>query len=81
MTWGCEHLQAINAPWMHGVITDTHFFQRDRMGRLVAFVARIAQAGWAAADNQTTHQTGVLGIGISEHTAVLVDASSLWHVI
>jgi cyanophycinase-like exopeptidase len=63
----------VDAPWMRGVITDTHFFQRDRMGRLVAFVARIAEADWASGDNQTSGQKGVLGVGISEHTAVLVD--------
>ena len=32
---------------MTGVLTDTHFFQRDRMGRLVVFVARAIEAGWA----------------------------------
>ena len=26
---------SIDEPWMRGVITDTHFYQRDRMGRLV----------------------------------------------
>ena len=66
----------VDEPWMRGVVTDTHFEQRDRMGRLVAFVARIAQAGWARADGQKTAQPGVLGVGISEHTALLVDAAS-----
>jgi len=48
-----------------GVVTDTHFAQRDRMGRLLAFVARIVQDGWADT---------VLGIGVDEATALLVDA-------
>jgi len=48
-----------------GVVTDTHFAQRDRMGRLLAFVARIVQDGWADT---------VMGIGVDEATALLVDA-------
>jgi cyanophycinase-like exopeptidase len=67
---------AVNQPWMHGVLTDTHFIQRDRMGRLVTFLARVAVAGWTKHDNQTRALSGVLGVGISEHTAVLVDAVS-----
>ena len=63
---------AVNEPRMRGVLTDTHFIQRDRMGRLVTFLAHVAAAGWTKDDNQTTKQTGVLGVGISEHTAVLV---------
>ena len=63
----------VDEPWMHGVITDTHFKQRDRMGRLVTFVARVAQAHWERGDHQPGGQLGVLGVGISEHTALLVD--------
>lgn len=63
----------VDEPWMRGVITDTHFKQRDRMGRLMAFVARVAQAHWARGDGQPGGQHGVLGVGISEHTALLVD--------
>ena len=44
------------------------------MGRLVAFIARVASAGWPSGDNQTQGHPGVLGVGISEHTAVLVSA-------
>jgi hypothetical protein len=32
---------------LQGVITDTHFVKRDRMGRLLVFLARILQDGWA----------------------------------
>ena len=63
----------VDEPWMHGVITDTHFKQRDRMGRLMTFVARVAQAHWERGDHQPGGQLGVLGVGISEHTALLVD--------
>jgi beta-aspartyl-peptidase (threonine type) len=44
------------------LVTDTHFKQRDRMGRLVTFVARLYAADRA-----------VFGVGVSEHTGILVD--------
>lgn len=50
---------------LDGKITDSHFVARDRMGRLMAFLARIATDGW-------THAP--FGIGIDEKTAVLMDA-------
>ncbi len=51
-------------PYMRGIITDSHFVTRDRMGRLVTFLARILQDGWA---------TEAKGIGIDEQTAIAVD--------
>jgi cyanophycinase len=33
---------------MAGIITDQHFIERDRMGRTVAFLARLVQDGWTA---------------------------------
>lgn len=47
-----------------GVITDSHFVTRDRLGRLVTFLARIIKDGWASS---------VRGIGIDEATAILVE--------
>ena len=47
-----------------GVITDSHFSARDRMGRLLAFLARIVKDGWASS---------VRGIGVDEATAILVE--------
>jgi cyanophycinase-like exopeptidase len=44
------------------VLVDTHFSERDRLGRLIAFVARAAHDG-----------VGVLGLGIDEETAVTID--------
>jgi cyanophycinase len=35
-------------PHLGGLITDQHVQERDRMGRTVAFVARIVHDGWAA---------------------------------
>lgn len=53
-------------PRLAGWITDTHFAERDRMGRLVTFLARLAQDGWASAP---------LGLGVDEESALLVDAA------
>jgi cyanophycinase len=52
-------------PYMTNVITDSHFRARDRMGRLVGFLARIVQDGWSSEAR---------GIGVDEQTALLVEA-------
>jgi cyanophycinase len=54
----------LDIPLLKGVITDTHFAKRDRMGRLVTFLARILQDGW-------TRQ--VRSIAVEENAAVLLD--------
>ena len=54
----------LNFPLMNDIVTDTHFSQRDRMGRLFAFMARLRQ------DNNTAR---ILGIGVSENTAIFLD--------
>ncbi len=53
---------------MESAVTDTHFFQRDRMGRLVAMLAR--QLG----DCQIS---SALGIAVNESTTIVVDPSGL----
>lgn len=63
MTLGAGY---VAPPPMSGVITDTHFRQRDRMGRLLAFTARMIADG-------TTKSP--LGLGVDEATALLVDAA------
>jgi cyanophycinase len=45
---------------------DSHFVTRDRLGRSLAFLARIVNNGWA---------TQPRGIGIDEETAILVAAN------
>jgi len=69
-------------PWMRHIVADTHFMQRDRMGRLVAFLGAALSQGWISQDAQAQGVPGVLGIGVSEHTAVLLDPAtglgSLW---
>jgi len=59
-------------PPLARVITDSHFFQRDRMGRLVTFVARIEQDGWG---------DPVLGMGIDEQTALVVGPNQVGSVL
>ena len=52
-------------PYLANVVTDTHFAARDRLGRLIVFVARAAQH--RGADD-------VVGIGVDEDTALCVEA-------
>jgi cyanophycinase len=56
----------LEIPVLKGVITDSHFAKRDRMGRLLAFLSRIQTV--APAD--TIH-----GLGIEERAAVLLEAN------
>lgn len=51
---------------LDGLIGDTHFSARDRMGRDLAFLCRIYQAGWS---NQPR------GIAVDEATALVVEAN------
>ncbi len=54
----------LNIPHLNDVITDTHFAQRDRQGRLIAFMARILQDGLSKQ---------IRGIGIDEKSAALME--------
>ena len=56
----------LNEPGMSGIITDSHFSPRERMGRSITFMSRIIQDGWA---------TSIHDIGIDETTAVVLDPS------
>jgi cyanophycinase len=62
----------LSIPALRGIITDSHFSERSRMGRTVAFLARIVQDGWA---------NPARAIGIDQETAVLVDAGSKAEVV
>jgi cyanophycinase len=52
-------------PGMADIITDQHFVERDRMGRTLAFMARLATDGGVP---------GIKAIAIDRETAVLVEA-------
>lgn len=54
----------LKIPLLGGTITDTHFVKRDRLGRLLVFMARILQDGWA---------DRVRAIAVDEDAAVLVE--------
>jgi hypothetical protein len=61
---------------LRGIITDTHFVQRERLGRLLAFVARTAK---------DHHTAAITGLGVDQDSALLVDAKGearflSWHV-
>ena len=55
----------LHAPGLDGLITDSHFSERDRMGRLVTFMSRLQV-------DEGLEQ--VKGVGVDEKTAVLVDS-------
>jgi cyanophycinase len=60
----------LRIPILKGVITDSHFAKRDRMGRLLVFLARLNQ------QDPTTVKTapiGMRGIGVQERAAVLLE--------
>lgn len=62
----------IEADFLHierlkGVVTDTHFKERDRLGRLFAFLAK--------AETMTgTPRRGLIGLGVDESAALAVEA-------
>jgi cyanophycinase len=56
---------ALYPPWLGWVLTDMHFVTRDRMGRLVAFMANAIHRGWTPR-----------GFACNEKTAVLLDGAT-----
>jgi cyanophycinase-like exopeptidase len=51
-------------PGLDGLITDSHFVERDRMGRTLVFLARLVQDGWARE---------VREIAVDRQAAVLIE--------
>jgi cyanophycinase len=54
----------VNLPALQNSIGDTHFVTRDRMGRTLAFMCRIAKNGWSLKPR---------AIALDEQTALLID--------
>jgi cyanophycinase len=54
----------LDNPRLHGLLTDSHFAKRDRMGRSLGFLARIMQDAWSATPRE---------IAIDEGSAVLLE--------
>lgn len=58
----------LHLPYLEHVITDTHFTNRARQGRLIAFVGRLAQE-----ENDPT----ITGLGIDQDSAMVVDGNGI----
>ena len=54
----------LKIPLVAGTITDTHFAKRDRMGRLLVFMARILRDDWAKS---------IRAIAVDENAALLLE--------
>jgi cyanophycinase-like exopeptidase len=67
----------IDIPILKNIITDTHFARRDRMGRLLTFLARLNEAEGKPASKPA----GIRGIGVEERAAVLLEPDGRAHVV
>jgi cyanophycinase len=59
-------------PQLTGIIGDPHFAARDRMGRDLAFLCRVNQAGWSPTPK---------AIAVDEETALLIDGAGAAAVV
>jgi cyanophycinase len=69
----------LDIPILKGIITDTHFAKRDRMGRLLVFLARLNEP-----DGKPLPPPGrpwIRGIGVEQGAAVLVETDGQAKVI
>jgi cyanophycinase len=68
----------LEIPILKGIITDSHFAKRNRMGRLLVFLARLNEP-----DGKPVPPSGpaIRGIGIDERAAVLVEADGKASVV
>lgn len=64
------HHDFLQTPFLHDVITDTHYDDPDRRARHMTFLARIFADGYPQA----------LGIACNEYTCVCIDETGLAHV-
>lgn len=55
----------LHLPYLDNVITDSHFGKRQRLGRLIAFLARLAKEHG---------RSDLVGLGVDEYTALCIDA-------
>lgn len=54
----------LDMPFLEHVITDTHFSERDRLGRLIAFIAQ----------TRATADPDAIGLGVDEDSVIIVEA-------
>ena len=57
----------MHLPNMQHIVTDTHFHKRDRLGRLISFVANLRHAGHA----------DLVGLGVDQDAALCVDGDGI----
>ncbi len=58
-------------PELKNILTDTHFVVRDRMGRILSFLANIF----------VSKNSGIQGLGIDENTVLLLNSEGSAHVM
>jgi cyanophycinase len=68
----------LSIPILKNIVTDTHFARRDRMGRLLVFLARFNQPDGKAVVSGTS---SIRGIGVDERAAVLLGPDGRAHVV
>jgi cyanophycinase len=68
----------LNIPILKDVITDTHFARRDRMGRLLVFLARLNEPDGKPAGPDAPK---IRGIGVQERAAILLEPDGKAHVV
>jgi cyanophycinase-like exopeptidase len=59
----------LDIPVLKGIVTDTHFAKRNRMGRMLLFLARLEERDGAPVPTAPHHR----GIGVEERAAVLLE--------
>jgi cyanophycinase len=59
-------------PGLRSTVTDSHFTERDRLGRSLVFMARTITDGWTSVSK---------GLGVDEDTAVLLEPDGTANVI
>lgn len=62
----------LRVPYLRNTLTDSHFAQRDRMGRSLVFLSRLVADGWARHPRE---------IAIDEKSAVLVESDGAATVV
>jgi cyanophycinase len=62
----------LKIPHLENLITDSHFAQRDRLGRSLGFLARLMKDGWSSSPRE---------VAIDAKSAVLVEADGMGTVV
>jgi cyanophycinase-like exopeptidase len=77
-----SHSQPVMAqpalPYLENTIIDPHFYERDRMGRTMTFLARLVEdPQWSppSPPGGPTPLPGTMAIGIDQSTALLIDTA------